>query len=52
MKVNEVNGKDVGMVNGRNWQVRKLSRNEFWKNISCFVLAPTFDIGGSRLWDK
>ena len=25
---------------------------EFWKNIGCLVSAPTFGLGGSRLWEK
>ena len=39
-----------GNVRYRN--VRRFSSNEFWKNISCLVLALTFGLGRSRLWDK
>ena len=34
------------MVNGRDCKVWWFSKNEFRKNIGCFVLAPTFRLGG------
>ena len=52
IKVDEGNGKAVGMVNGRYRQVWRFSSNEFWKNIGCLISAPTFGFGGSRLWEK
>ena len=52
MKADEENGQDVGMVNGRDQKVWQFSSNEFGKNIGCLVSAPTFDLGGYRLWDK
>ena len=51
-KVDEDNGKSLNEGNVRYRKVRWFSRNEFWKNIGCLVSAPTFGIGGSRLWDK
>ena len=38
--------------NVRYRKFRPFSSCEFWKNIGCLVLAPTFGIGGSRLWEK
>ena len=52
MKVDEDNGKSLGMVNGRYQKSCRLSSNEFWKNIGCLVSAPNFGLGGSRLWEK
>ena len=51
-KVDEENGKQ--RVKGNVWyrKVRRFSSSEFWKNIGCLVSAPTFGIGGSRLWEK
>ena len=45
-KVDEYNGKVVGMVNGQNQNVQRVSSNDFWKNIGCLVSAPTFGLGG------
>ena len=39
MKVDEENGKSVGMVNVRSWKIGGFS-------------DPTFGLGGSRLWEK
>ena len=50
-KVDEYNGKSLGMGNGRYRKVCQFSRNEFWKNIGFIVSNPTFGLGGSRLWD-
>ena len=33
-------------------KVRRFSSCEFWNNIGCLVSAPTFGLGGSRLWEK
>ena len=52
MKVDEDNGKDTEMVNGRYQKFRRFSSNTFWKNISCFLSAPTFGIGGLGPWGK
>ena len=52
LKVDEENGKALGMVNRRYQKVCRLSRNEFWRNISCLVSAHSFSIVRSRLWDK
>ena len=38
--------------NVRYRKFRRFSRKESWENISCLVSAPTFGIGGLRLWDK
>ena len=48
----EYNGKALGKGNVRYRKVRRFSSNEFWKNIGCLVSAPTFDLWGSRLWEK
>ena len=52
LKVDEENGKQ--RVKGNFWyrKVCRFSSCEFWKNIGCLVSAPTFGIGGSRLWEK
>ena len=52
MKVYDENGKYVVIVNERDWKVSQFSSNIFWKNIGCPVSAPTFAIGGLRLWEK
>ena len=52
IKVDEDNGKALGMVNGRYRKVQRFSRNEFRINIGCLVSSPTFGLGGSRMWDK
>ena len=52
MRMNEDNGRYLGIEKERdrnNWQ---FSSNEFWKYIGYLVLAPTFYLGGSRLWDN
>ena len=46
MKVDEDNGKSVGMVNRRARNIRRFSSNEFWKIIGCLISAPTFGLGG------
>ena len=51
-KVDEYNGRRGTQENGRFWKLRRLSRNEFWKNIGCLLSSPTFGLGGSRLWEK
>ena len=40
------------MVNGQDRKIWQFSSNKFWNKIGCFVSAPTFGIGGSRLWYK
>ena len=42
------------MVKGnvRYRKVRRFSSSGFWENIGCLVSAPTFGLGGSRLWEK
>ena len=52
MKVDDNNGKHMGMGKVKIRKVRQFSSNEFWKNIGCLILAPTFGLGGSRLWEK
>ena len=49
-KVDEENGKKRVKGNVRYRKVRRFSSCEFWKNIGCLVSAPTFGLGGSRLW--
>ena len=51
-KVDDGNGKALNKGNVRYRKVRRFSGNEFWKNIGCLVSAPTFGLGGSRLWEK
>ena len=51
-RVDEENGKASNKGNVRYQKVRRFSSNEFWKNIGCLVSAPTFGLGGSRLWEK
>ena len=50
IKMDEGNGKAVGMVNGRARKVRRFSSNGFWKNIGCLISAPTFGLWGFRMW--
>ena len=50
--VDEDNVKAVRMMNVQYRKIWRFSRNEFWKNIGCLVSAPTFGLGGSRLWEK
>ena len=52
IRVDEDNGKEMGIVNGTYPKALRFSRNEFWKNIVCLVSAPNFSIGGSRLCEK
>ena len=49
-KVYEENGKQL--VKGNVWYLKvcRFSSCEFWKNIGCIVSAPTFGLGGSKLW--
>ena len=51
-KVDEENGKQLVRVNVWYRKFRRFSISEFWKNIGCLVSAPTFGLGGSRLWGK
>ena len=51
-KVDEENGKSLNKGNVRYQKFVAFSRNEFWKNIGCLVSAPTFGLGGSRMWEK
>ena len=51
-KVDEDNGKALNKGNVWYQKVHQFSSNEFWKNIGCLVSAPTFGLGGSRLWEK
>ena len=46
------NGKVLGKGNVRYRKICLFSSNEFWKNIGCIVSAPTFGLGGSRMWEK
>ena len=52
MKADEDNGRGGTTENGKFWKLRRFSRNELWKNIECLLSAPTFGLGGSRLWEK
>ena len=36
----------VGLVKVRAQEFQRLSSSEFWKNIHCLVLDPTFSLGG------
>ena len=51
-KVDKENGKLLNKGNVRYRKVPHFSSNEFWKNIGCLFSAPTFGLGGSRLWEK
>ena len=42
----------MGMIKGRARKFQRFSRNGFWKNIGCLISAPTFGLGGSRMWEK
>ena len=50
--MDEENGKLLNKGNVRYRKVCCFSINELWKNIGFIVSAPTFGLGGSRLWDK
>ena len=52
MKFNEDNGKAAGIVKVQAHKFWHFSSNGFWKNIGCIVLAPTFGLEESRLWEK
>ena len=52
MNVDEGGGKATGMVNGQVRNFWRFSSNGFCNNIGCIVSAPTFVIGGSRMWKK
>ena len=52
---NKVDEDNVGEVTKEHRRFQKLcrfSRNEFWKSVGCLLSAPTFVIGGSKLWEK
>ena len=51
-KVNEDNGRGGTQENGRFRKLRRFSRKKIWKNTDCFMSAPTFGLGGLRLWEK
>ena len=51
-KADEKNGKLLNKDNVRYRKFHRFSSNEFWKNIDCLVSAPTFGLGGSRIWEK
>ena len=50
MRMDKENKKDVGMVKGWARKVQRFLIHSFWKSIGCLVLAPTFGLGGLRLW--
>ena len=50
IKVDEEDGKFVGMVNGRASTFLWFPCNEFWENVGCLVSYPTFVLGGTSLW--
>ena len=52
MKVDEESVKAVVIVNGQTWIVWRFSSNEFLNNGGCLVSAPTFCLGGLRMWEK
>ena len=51
-KINDENGRGRTQENGQFRKLRRFSREEFWKNIGYLLSAPTFGLGGSRLWEK
>ena len=52
MKVNEDNGKYVGMVRGWARKFWRFSGNKFWNNIGCFISDHTLGFGGFKLWEE
>ena len=50
--VDDENGKAMGIWNGPYRKVCQFSSNGFQKNIGCILSAPTFGLGGTRLWEK
>ena len=52
MKVCEDNGNALVTVNGGYKKYCCFSSNEFWNKIGCLFSAPTFGLGGSRIWKK
>ena len=50
MGVDEDTGKHVGIMNGTEYKIRRFLINKFWEKIGCLISAPTFGIGGLRLW--
>ena len=51
-RVDEDNMRDIGMVKVRIRKAWWFSSNEFWKNICCLVLDPTFGLGGLSILNK
>ena len=51
-KADEENGRGGTQENGIFGKLWRFSRNEFWKNIGCFMSEPTFSLGGYRLLEK
>ena len=51
-RVDEENGKALNKGNVRYRKICRFSSNEFWRKMCCLVSAPTFGLGGSRLWEK
>ena len=51
-KVDKENGKHRFKGNFRYRKVCRFSSCEFWENIGCLVSAPTFGLGGLRMWEK
>ena len=50
-KISDENNERGGtQKNGQFRKLRWFSRKNVWKNIGCFLSAPTFGLGGSRLW--
>ena len=44
-KVDDNNGKELGKDNVRYQEVRRFSRNGFWKKIGCLVSSPSLGLG-------
>ena len=52
MRMDEENGRYLGIEKERDRENWQFSSNEFWKYIGSLVLAPTLYLGWSRLWEN
>ena len=51
-KMDEENGRGGTKEDGIFEKLRRFSRKQIWRTIGCHISAPTFSLGGSRLWEK
>ena len=52
MRMDEDNGRYLGIEKERDRNIWQFSSNEFWKYIGSLVFSPTFYLGGSILWEN